>query len=114
MKKSPLMIAAAAAALLSATAGAVTSSPSEFRGYQACLEANEGEFQGLVPDRNYLIRNDEASRTYYINATAWENGERVDVAFSCETSKTGRLLSNHGAAYTHYAAASDSVEVAGN
>ncbi len=114
MKKSPLMIVAATAALLSATAGAVTSSPSEYRGYQACLEANEGEFRGLVTDRNYLIREDENSRTYYINATAWENGERVNVGISCATSKSGKLLTNNGATYTRYAPASDSVQVAGN
>jgi hypothetical protein len=113
MKKSPLMIAAAAA-LLSAAAGAVTSSPSEFRGYQACLDANEGDFQGLVTDRNYLIREEENSRTYYINATAWENGERVEVGFSCETTRSGKLLSNQGASHTQYAAAPDDVQVAGN
>ncbi len=115
MKKSPLMIAAAAAAALSSAAAvAVTSTPSEYRGYQACLEANESQFSGLMTKRNYLIREDDNTRTYYINATVWENGERVEVGFSCETSKNGRLLSNNGAAYTHYAPASDSVQVAGN
>ena len=113
MKKSPLMIAAAAA-LLSATAAAGTSSPGEVRGYQACLEANENQFRGLIVDRKYLIRDTEDSRTYYINATAWEEGERVKVGFSCETSRTGRLLTNNGAAYTHYAPAGRSVQVAGN
>ncbi len=113
MKKSPLMIAAAAA-LLSATAVAQTSSDSEFRGYQACLEANESEFTGLVTEREYLISNNADSRSYYINATAWEDGQRVEVGFSCETTKSGRLLSNNGVAYTHYAAASDAVQVAGN
>jgi hypothetical protein len=112
MKKSPLMIAAAAA-LLSATAAAGPSSPGEVRGYQACLGANEDEFRGLVVDRNYLIRDTEESRTYYINATAWEDGERVKVGFSCETTRTGRLLSNNGAAYTHYAPAAGSIQVAG-
>ena len=112
MKKSPLMIAAAAS-LLSASAFAGTSTPAEFRGYQACLEANEDQFRGLVAERNYLIRNNADSRTYYINATAWENGERVDVGFSCETSRNGRLLTNNGASYTRYATAATSVQVAG-
>ena len=113
MKKSPLMIAAAAA-LLSASAFAGASKPAEFRGYQICLQANEDQFQGLVVDRNYLIQENADSRSYYINATAWENGERVNVGFSCQTSKNGRrLLTNNGAAYTHYAAASSSVQVAG-
>ena len=112
MKKSPLMIAAAAA-LLSGAAVANTSTDSEFRGYQACLEANDSEFSGLVPEREYLISNSEDTRSYYINATAWENGQRVNVSFSCETSKSGRLLTNNGASYSHYAAASSSVQVAG-
>ena len=112
MKKSPLMIAAAAA-LLSGTAVAKVSTDSEFRGYQACLEANQDAFSGLVPEREYLISNNEDTRSYYINATAWENGQRVDVSFSCDTSKSGRLLTNNGASYSHYAAAPSSVQVAG-
>ena len=112
MKKSPLMIAAAAA-LLSATAVAGTSSPAEQRGYQACLEANEDQFRGLLVDRKYLLRDNEDSRSYFINATAWENAERVKVGFSCETTRNGRLLSNNGVAYTHYAPAAESVQVAG-
>ena len=113
MKKSPLMIAAAAA-LLSGAAFATVSTPAEFRGYEACLEANQDAFRGLVPSREYLVEERDNSRAYYINATAWENGKRIDVGFSCETSKSGQLLSNQGAAYNHYAAASDSVQVAGN
>ena len=116
--KSRLMIAATAAALLSGTvlvsgtAAAQTSTPSEFRGYKACLEANEDAFRGLVPERNYLISRTAEKNTYYINATAWENGTRVDVAFSCETTPNGRLVSNQGPAYTRYATASDSIQVA--
>ena len=113
MKKAPMMIAAAAA-LLSATAVATTSSPSEYRGYQACLEANEGQFQGLVVERNYLIQDKDDSRTYYINGTAWDNGERVQVGISCETTRRGKLLNSQDVVKAHYAAASDSVQVAGN
>ena len=112
MKKSPLMIAAAAA-LLSGAAVANTSTDSEFRGYQACLEANDSEFSGLVPEREYLISNSEDTRSYYINATAWENGKRVDVAFSCVTAKNGKLLESQVALGTRYAAASDAIQVAG-
>jgi hypothetical protein len=117
--KSPLMIAATAAALLSGTAlmsgtaAAETSTPSEFRGYQACLAANEDAFRGLVPERQYLISRTDEKSTYYINATAWENGERVDVAFSCETTPNGQLISAQVTADTRYAAASDAMQVAG-
>jgi hypothetical protein len=93
----------------------LTQTPSHSKrfSYQACLEANESEFSGLVPEREYLISNNEDTRSYYINATAWENGQRVEVGFSCETSKSGRLLTNNGATYSHYAAAPSSVQVAG-
>ncbi len=120
MNKSPLTIAAAAALLstagllLSPAAGAVTSSASEFRGYQACLEAHQDAFRGLVTERTYLVQQKADSRTYYINATAWDNGERVEVGFSCETTRSGKLLSKNAVANTRYAAASDSVQVAGN
>ncbi len=112
--KSPLIITATAAALLSGTALADYSSPSEFRGYQACLEANEGEFRGLIPERKYLINKTSDRTTYYINATAWDNGKRVDVAFTCDTSPNGRLVLEHNSAFTRYAAASDDIQVAGN
>jgi hypothetical protein len=111
MKKSPLMIAAAAA-LLSATAAANPIGPMEQRGYDACLKANESEFRGLKVDREYLIRNNEDTRTYYINATAWENGERAQVGFSCETTRRGKLLNSSGIVNAHYAPA-PSVQVAG-
>lgn len=113
MKQAPLMIATAAA-VLSATASAATSSPMEQRGYEACLKANESAFRSLVVDRDYLIRDNDDSRTYYINATALENGERVQLGFSCETTRRGKLLNNQDVVNTHYAAASDSVQVAGN
>ena len=112
MKKAPLMIAAAAA-LLSVTAHATTIGPMEKRGYEACLKAHEGEFRGLQVDRKYLIRNKEDSRTYYINATAWENGERVQVGFSCETTRRGKLLAAEDAVNARYAAAATN-QVAGN
>lgn len=112
MKKSPLMIAAAAA-LMSATAFAGTASVAENRGYEACLKANEGEFRAVVTERDYLVRENDDSRTYYINATAWENGDRVNVGFSCETTRHGKLLTSNDAVYAHFAPAG-SVQVAGN
>ena len=124
--KSSLKIAATTATLLSGavlfsgTAAAGTSTPSEFRGYQACLEANEDAFSGLVPERRYLISRTSEKSTYYrkgsvqscMRFSARENGKRVDVAFSCDTTPSGRLISNQGAAYTRYAAASDAMQVA--
>lgn len=112
--KAPLLIAATAAATLSVNALAVTSSPSEFRGYEACLAANEGEFRGLVTERDYLIAETDTGRTYYINATAWKDGARVEVGFTCQTNRAGRLVQNDGASYTRYTPANPgTVQVAG-
>lgn len=111
--KAPLMIAATVAATLSVSAMANTSTPSEFRGYQACLEANNSEFKGLVPERNYLIERTSEGRNYYINATAWENGKRVDVGFSCQTTSSGRLLATRSTGNTRYLPANPAVQVAG-
>ena len=111
--KTPLIIAATVAATLSVSALATTSTPSEFRGYQACLEANEDAFRGLVPERNYLIEETSEGRNYYINATAWEDGKRVDVGFSCQTTKTGRLLANRSTGNTRYLPVNPAVQVAG-
>jgi len=117
--KSPLKIVTTTAllmsgsVLLSSAALAGTSTPNEFRGYKACLEANADSFRGLVPERTYLVNDSEQSRTYYINATAWQNGERVEVGMSCETNKAGRLIENKGVRLTRYAPASDTVQVAG-
>lgn len=113
--KAPLMIAATVAATLSVSASVManTSTPSEFRGYKACLEANKGEFKGLVPERNYLIEQTSEGRNYYINATAWEDGKRVDVGFSCQTTSSGRLLANRSAGNTRYLPANPTIQVAG-
>lgn len=106
--------AAAVAATLSASALADTSTPSEFRGYQACLEANEADFSGLVPERNYLVAKTDAGRTYYINATAWKAGQRVEVGFSCQTTRSGRLLENQSTGNTRYVPANPAgIQVAG-
>lgn len=108
-------VAATIAATLSAAALAGTSStPSEFRGYQACLEANEADFQGLVPERSYLVAKTDEGRAYYINATAWDAGKRVEVGFSCQTTRSGRLLENQSTGNTRYVPADPAgIQVAG-
>ena len=111
--KAPLLIAATAAAVLSMNAQGGISTPSENRGYEACLAANEGEFQSLRAERDYLIAETDAGRTYYINATTLKDGERVAVGFTCQTNRQGRLLLNEGASYTRYAPAAAGIQVAG-
>jgi len=94
MKKSFPFIAtiAAAAAVFSATAQAKLSSSSEFRGYNNCLEAATTPYKGVVADRAYYLSRAGSARTYYINVTAWDSGERVNLRITCDTSTNGREL----------------------
>ncbi len=91
MKKTTVAIAALAA-VLGASAQAKVSSQSEFAGYNACVEASEADHNGLVLSRVYYLSSQGDTNTYYLNGTAWENGERVDVRISCNTSRNGRTL----------------------
>jgi len=116
--KAPTLTATATTAILlagltSGVAYAKPGSPAEIRGYNACLAANETSYRGLVPAKDYLLQETDTLRTYYINATAWKDGDRVDVALSCDTSLSGRMLTNRGGSYTHYVPASDPVQIAG-
>ncbi len=112
--KAPLIFTATTvlALTLGAQAEARTSTASEYRGYQACLEASAGNLNGLVTDRTYLLNEQDGQRTYYINATAWESGERVSVALRCETNRGGRVLSTAEPAYARYVPAGDTVQIA--
>ncbi|MGE0623600.1 MAG: hypothetical protein AB7I04_15805 [Pseudomonadales bacterium] len=112
--KAPLIFATVTALTFSLGAQAETrSTPSELRGYQACLDAATKDARGLVTDRTYLIDQRDGKRTYYINATAWENGARVDVAYSCQTSLSGRLLTTFEPTASRYVPAASSVQIAG-
>ena len=94
MKKSTALIAtvAAAAAVFTASAQAGTSSSSEFRGYNNCLEAASMPYKGVVADRAYYLNRAGSAQTYYINVTAWDNGDRVNLRITCDTSTNGREL----------------------
>ena len=94
MKKSTALIAtvAAAAAVFTASAQAGTSSSSEFRGYNNCLEAASMPYKGVVADRAYYLSRAGSAQTYYINATAWASGDRINLRITCDTSRNGREL----------------------
>lgn len=111
--KTSILIAAATAALIAAGAQAgPRSTPSELRGYQACVDANADGHLGLRFQRTYLINETDAGRTYFLNATAWESGERVALGFRCETNKAGRLIEASSPSYVQYVPAAGSVQVA--
>ena len=85
----------ASAALLTAAAvevDAKSSTNTEFRGYENCVSAAEGETRGLVTSREYLIHRTPDMNQYFINASAWNEGERVRVRVACDTSRNGRRL----------------------
>ena len=80
-----------------ATTGSVraswkSSTNTEFRGYENCVSAAEGETRGLVTSREYFIHRTPDMNQYFINASAWNDGERVKVRVACDTSRNGRKL----------------------
>ena len=90
--KTALTIVATAALAATASAQAGFSSPSEDRGYQACVSAVKNDYRNFIAKRDYYIREADGTRTFYINATALERGERVPVGITCATSTSGRKV----------------------
>ena len=85
----------AAATALTASAFAVearTSSPADYRGYEACVAAADRDSNGLVPSRHYYLEKDAGTNYYYINATRWQDGARDSVRIACETTHRGHKL----------------------
>jgi hypothetical protein len=112
--KNILVVGAAAASLMTATAQAKISSSSELRGYEACVEAASPEFKGLKLSRVYYLNEGSDKNTYYLNGSAWQAGERVDVRISCDTSSNGYDLLSQTSNVGSYALdnAADPVQVA--
>jgi len=72
------------------------SSPSEYQGYQNCIEDMQQDYwkQGLVHSKHYFLERTDDERIYYVNSTAWNKGERVHLRTECKTSQSGgRLVS---------------------
>ena len=92
MKAAAILGAAALLSTLSVDAVAKTSSAPEYRGYANCVEAADGDLSGLVTGRDYFINRTPESNQYFINGTAWAEGERVEVRVQCDTSRNGRQL----------------------
>ncbi len=86
---SALLIGVAVAASSGAAAGGL----SDQRGYNRCVKAFDGQgLSGVTLPRFYYINHTADSKTYYVNASAWENGNRVSKRITCETSASGREL----------------------
>lgn len=63
------------------------------RGYQNCVKAlDTKDLSGVTFPRVYYINKTAASSIYYVNASAWQNGERVTKRVTCEMTRNGRDL----------------------
>ncbi len=65
------------------------------RGYDSCLNAAEDMLAanaGMVAERFYLHNGGDADQHFYINASAFIDGERAELGFSCKTSLTGHRV----------------------
>ena len=116
MKTSLLFLTAGLTGALSTVAlAAPHSSVSEFRGYTACLDAEAGNFEKLVPARTYYLNKDGASHTYYINTRARQDGVWSTVGISCDTSRNGREVLSSRTVDSRFAAVAPSgdVQIAG-
>jgi len=85
-------LAITGALAMSGTAYAKTSTDSELRGYQACVDAAQAESPTLDPTRSYLLNERSDQKRYFINAYQWQDGSRVAVKVACSTSANGRQL----------------------
>lgn len=92
MKAAALLTAATLVAGLAIDAEAKSSNPTEFRGFENCVDAAESDLSGLVTSREYLINRTPEMNQYFINGTAWSEGERVRVRVACDTTRNGRKL----------------------
>lgn len=94
LASNPRTIGTCVALLLAGVAGqahAANSSPSELRGYGACLAKLEAQRPvGLATPRHYYLAKHADANTYYVNTTQWENGVRTARRMNCTTSRNGR------------------------
>ena len=104
LRTSTLTLAVVAAAGFSTGATAANSSPAEMRGFNNCVAAfDTGNLSGVTVPRVYYITANAESKTYYVNASAWQDGVRVAKRVTCETSRSGREVYSVQSADGRYA-----------
>ena len=89
--------------LAAGSALAVPSNSAELRGYSNCVAAATEQSDGLQTQRHYLLNSQGERNEYYINATRWEQGDRVPVRIACQTSANGRVLLSQSVAAGRFA-----------
>ena len=116
MKKT-LTILSALTILIAGSALARASQQSELRGFETCIDAAKAEFtNGFVASRTYFLDRDRSGSSYFINASAWQAGDRTQLRISCETSRNGRELLAYTATSGRFVPqrGTVSIQVAGN
>ena len=83
-----------AAALLTA-AGTAAANTAIVRGYDACigdLEADYPRHARLVHGARYYHAMTDQDMSYFVNSSAWQDGDRVGLKTLCTTDRFGRNL----------------------
>ncbi len=62
------------------------------KGYDLCGSEIRAQGEGVTLSPFHLLQRRDTSNMYYINSTAWEDGERVQHRSACETKKSGRKI----------------------
>lgn len=65
------------------------------RGYVTCIDDMERDYPrqaGVMHGRYYFHEQSRESMTYYVNSTAWQGGDRVQLRTRCLTDVYGRDL----------------------
>ena len=65
------------------------------RGYDSCLNAAESMLTsnaGMVAERFYLHNKSAEDQHFYINASAFVDGDRSNIGISCKTNLTGHRV----------------------
>jgi hypothetical protein len=93
MRRSALLKTSAAIGLFLATGVAVAANPLVVnRGYVSCIDDLERDYPrraGLVQSRYYYHAGHAEEMIYFVNSTAWQDGDRVRVRTRCLTDRSG-------------------------
>lgn len=95
MRASTMLKGAAAMGLWLAAGTAGAGYLATERGYDSCIDNLEGAYPRrarLVHARYYYYSASSVDMTYYVNSTAWEDGDRVRLRTRCMTDRLGRDL----------------------
>ena len=94
MLKTTAFTLAALGTLVSTSALARSSSPFEMAGFDSCRDEIRQDLgnasRGATFARVYYLADTDEGRRYFINYSAWEDGDRVALRSECDTTRNGR------------------------